>query len=684
MMKLFRRSKKSKSDKSQAAFNYDRDPRFPPVADDHGPYDSYHKKNGHSLGSNAGGGYAYQKDTHFRAEPINNGVFAPWLELPTPILQRVFAFVCPHCRDESYETCEQSALEDACMLCDVRDLSHAGMVCKEWRKAAIPMMYHSIRIDSVHYCEREIYLSDKRKRRTRFDRNGVPEDTASARLQLLCRSLREDPTRLGKMVQYFKTPYMLRESKTADLARTIAVLPNLRYLDLPEGVSVGDPAYATLTLEIQARCPDLRKMSYIGGSERNLEALASGTVWTKLEVLELGRINMDPQILRHVLSTMQFLRALKVSESRVIDDDIFKHNDVLPPLPALEELILKETPRVTSGGLVAYLSRQDVQWRLKVLSLHDTGVHPQALQDVLANAPNLQTLSLIDEVDTAFPMSTSAPPLANFSLRTLRYEITASPNTSPYVGMTQGYYNYLAQSLFAGGFPSLVSLYVRDDNFPDLLLGLPPPMPGYAGSPQRPGSSGSMGIFSMGSSPSLSPTSTGGYPAPNHGNLAPFGGGNTNRFSSNNPFANAQKSFGAAGNGLGPPMLTLNQTLAVYTKGDDDNDWGLIKMDPYDNPGYAGGRGVGSGPRHGRSSSTNTENRPLSSYGLADVGSGWREGSGGARKSIMVGNGAGGFLAVPSGNEGPFPRRRSEGMGADEWPRPMSSQGIKGDKDLWR
>ncbi|KAH8199801.1 hypothetical protein TruAng_006024 [Truncatella angustata] len=683
MMKLFRRSKKSKSEKTQSNSNYDDDSRYASGGPSgHGPqYGNGHKKNGYSLGS--AGGYPHQKDNRFAATPINNGVFAPWLELPAPILQRVLSFVCPHSRDESYETCEQSAIEDACMLCDLRDISHAGMVCRGWRKVAVPMMYHSIRIDAVHYCEREIYLSEKRKRKTKFDRNGLPEDTASARLQLLCRTLRDDPTRLGKMVQYFKTPYMLRESKTADLARTIAVLPNLKYLDLPEGVFLGDPQYATLTMEVQARCPDLRKMSYIGGSEHNLQALGSGTVWQKLEVLELGKINMDPQVLRHVLSAMQYLRALKVSESRVMDDDIFKHNDVLPPLPALEELILIETPRVTASGLVAYLSRQDVQYRLKVLSLHDAGVHPQALQDVLANAPNLQTLSLIHEVDTAFPMSNTIPPLANFALKTLRYEVSASPNVNPYLGMTQGYYNYLAQSLFAGGFPCLTSLYVRDPNFPDLLLGLPPPVPGYAGSQQRPGSSGSMGMFSLGSSGSLSPTNTGGFTAPNHGLVAP--GGNTNRFSSNNPFANVQRNFGSAGNGLGPPMLSLNQPLEVFTKGDDDNDWGLIKMDPYDNPGYAGGRGVGSGPRHGRSSSTHTLERPLSSYGLSDVGAGWREGTGGARKSIMIGNGAGGFLAVPQGNEGPFPRRRSEGTGSDEWPRPMSSSGkIKGDKDMWR
>ncbi|KAI0129977.1 hypothetical protein BJ170DRAFT_593517 [Xylariales sp. AK1849] len=672
MMKLFRRSKKQKAEESQPHFDYNRDTRYAsaPSSQHPGQQQPYINSNGNSNGNGHGYGYG-SNGGHIQSRRARQN---KWLELPTPILQRVFAFVCPHSSDETYETCEQSAIEDACMLCDLRDLAHAAMACKLWRKAGVPLMYHSIRIDAVHYCEREIYLSDKRKRRSRFDRNGMPEDTASARLHLLCRTLRDDPTRLGKMVQYLKTPYMLRESQASDLARTIAVLPNLRYVDLPEGIFVDDPAYATLKLEVQARCPDLRKMSYMGGSERSLEALGMGQAWTRLEVLELGKINMDPQVLRHVLAVLTSLRALKVTESRVVDDDIFKHNDMLPAIPALEELILKETPRVTSGGLVAYLSRQDVQWRLKVLSLTDTGVHAQALQDVLVSAPNLQALSIIDQVDTAFPAMTSAiPPLASFSLETLRFEITASPAVSPYAGMTQGYYNYLASSLFSGGFPRLHTLYVRDQHFPDLLLGLPPPAPGFAGgSTQRPGSSSSMGMFSMSSSGSLSPNNT--------------GGASTARFSSNNPFANAAPRFtGAAGNGLGPPMLSLNHPLAIYTKGEDDMDWGIIKMDPFDNPGYAGGRGAGRGSiSHGRSSSANAS-RPLSSYGLADMGAGWREGAGGARKSVMVGNGAGGFLAVPGEqSSGPFGRKGSQGGGSDEWPRPMSSAGGKETKDLWR
>lgn len=53
------------------------------------------------------------------------------------ILNRIFGFVCPHSLDESYETCEQSSIEDACMLCDLRDLAACVGVSKRWREVAI-------------------------------------------------------------------------------------------------------------------------------------------------------------------------------------------------------------------------------------------------------------------------------------------------------------------------------------------------------------------------------------------------------------------------------------------------------------------------------------------------------------------------------------------------------------------
>ena len=65
-----------------------------------------------------------------------------WLleQLPDPVLERIFAFVCPHTQDETYETQEQSSVEDACMLCDLRDLAHCVQVSRRWRKAAVRVL----------------------------------------------------------------------------------------------------------------------------------------------------------------------------------------------------------------------------------------------------------------------------------------------------------------------------------------------------------------------------------------------------------------------------------------------------------------------------------------------------------------------------------------------------------------
>jgi hypothetical protein len=60
--------------------------------------------------------------------------------LPSAIIDRIFGFVSPLANDESYETCEESALDDSCPLCELRDLSHCGQVSKRWRSIAIRLM----------------------------------------------------------------------------------------------------------------------------------------------------------------------------------------------------------------------------------------------------------------------------------------------------------------------------------------------------------------------------------------------------------------------------------------------------------------------------------------------------------------------------------------------------------------
>ncbi|PNY26074.1 Uncharacterized protein TCAP_03989 [Tolypocladium capitatum] len=573
-------------------------------------------------------------------------------QVPPAVLRRIFAFVCPHSQDESYETCEESANDVGCMLCDLRDLSHCAQVSRSWRASAMVVLYHSVRIDPVHYCKLEAFLAEKRKKTSRFDRNGIPEDPALARLRLLRRTVRDDPTRIGKLVQFLKTPYMIRESCHVELAQTIAVLPNLQYVDLPEGMYSDEPNYATLRLEVQARCPNLRKMTYVRGSERSFAMLASGQVWTYLEVLDLDRVDVNPMILRGVLGSLTRLRALKVAETPSFSDEVMASDDGLPLLPALEELVLKDTPRMTTAGLVEYLSWHEAQKALRVLTLKDTGVQPWRLQEILAMAPALRTFAMQAKVSEPFPTAEAPQPLASKRLRTLRFEISGTSKAGPYAA--PGYYSYLASSILSGSLPRLRRLYVQDEDFPDKLSGLPPPSAAFG----RGSSSSNTGAPALRVAPAV-PTSP----------LSPS-------FSrSFRPPSPPRQAVPALRNRSNPQAQRaaphqLTQTLEVYTKTDEYGKWNFARVDSYT------GAGAGAGPARSQ--------RPVSSYGLAaDVaGQGWDRGE--ARRSVMIGNGTSGFLPVP-GNNGAETLGLSPPRGFPEALRPHSSGGESArTRDAWK
>ena len=489
--------------------------------------------------------------------------------------------------------------------------------------------YHSVRIDPVHYCKLEAVLAERRKKTKRFDRNGIPEDVALARLRLLRRTVRDDPTRIGGTMQFLKTPYQIRESCYVELAQTIAVLPNLKYVDLPEGMFSDEPAYATLRLEVQARCPNIRKTTYMGGAEGSFEMLAQGQIWTHLEVLELNRLHVDPMVLRQVLSSLPNLRALKVAETHSLSDEVLVADENLPPLPALEELVIKDTPRLTAAGLVEYLSWYETQENLRVLMLKDTGIAPWRLQEVLAMAPQLRTLAVQSRVSDSFPTDKNVQLLQHKRLRTLRYEITAAPRAGPYA--THGYHSYLASSILSGGLPRLRKLFVLDEKLPDQLQNLPPPGASFAASRTRTLSNGSSNMAPPALRISPPPPGKPLPPSPLSPPRMPLSPGrNASRFSSNNPFAQPVPSPAQPQPQPQPHMLP-KQTLEIFTKTDENGKWNFSRVDS-----FTGGQASAS-------------RRPQSGYGLAaDVaGQDWDGGE--ARRSVMIRDAATGFLAVPPG-----------------------------------
>lgn len=135
MRKFFRRSKKPSSDLSAAATPSSSSSWKPSLgkSNKRNSYDEmervkYRMYNGR------------QQAAYYNSAVEHSSVRVPWLELPPRVLERVFTFICPHASDDTYENCESSAIEDACMLCDLRDLAHAGLVCRAWRRSAIKVM----------------------------------------------------------------------------------------------------------------------------------------------------------------------------------------------------------------------------------------------------------------------------------------------------------------------------------------------------------------------------------------------------------------------------------------------------------------------------------------------------------------------------------------------------------------
>ena len=418
-----------------------------------------------------------------------------------------------------------------------------------------------MRIDTVHYCHREADLAAKRKRRSYI---GDPKDPPHQRLHLFSNSVRENQF-LARQVQYLKTPYMTREVCKTDLARTVSVLPNLRYIDLPDGFYKDDPSSNTLKQELQARCGDIRQMKYAGGAEESFQMLAQTRQWPNLESLEVFNLAVDPEMIADVVVSLKALRHIKFTSSHSLDDSMFGSTriNLFPPLAVLE---FQDTPNISANGLLAYLSYPKAKQALKSLTLANTGILPSDLFQILAAAPSLTSLHINESVTRALPQS-QTPAIASCSLRTLHYEIT-NANLSPrgLSSPSDSYYSCLSSSILSGSLPSLTHLYALCTSLPTMLL--PPPQPTFA----------------------LNGTS--------------------------NPYQ--------------PVDDVISRPLRLYTKAVTEMEWNLTLMNP-------------PTPADRRGSATTT--RPMSLYLENQRGPRWREKG---RESVMVGNGFGGFLAVPS------------------------------------
>ena len=79
-------------------------------------------------------------DIRYQPPPagISNGQPKPHpsSRFSTTLFRELFSYVCPHSRDDSYISCEESMIDGGCMLCDMRDLSQCVLVNKQWAEVA--------------------------------------------------------------------------------------------------------------------------------------------------------------------------------------------------------------------------------------------------------------------------------------------------------------------------------------------------------------------------------------------------------------------------------------------------------------------------------------------------------------------------------------------------------------------
>lgn len=412
----------------------------------------------------------------------------------------------------------------------------------------------------MHYCEREADLAAKRKRRSFFDRSHNStflRDAPQQRLSLFVKTVREKNF-LASQVQYLKMSYMTRETAKADLARAVSVLPNLRYVDLPEGFYSDDFSSNTLKQELQMHCPNIRSMRYQAGAERSFAALAQSKHWRNLEKLELTRLHLEPAVLVQGLSLFSSLHHIKLANLPLLDDSVFKGVPSAPRFPPVASLWIEDASHISIEALIAYVSRPETHEVFATLRLANTSISPASLHKILAITPNLTSVHISENVTRAL-LPEPVPPLASRALKSLHYEISsASASTHSLQNPAESYYNYLASSIMSGSLPSLVSVYALSLTITELLL----PFPAA-------------------------------------------------------PFANK-----ANGN---PPYRGIVRPLCLYTKSIAELEWNLTIITP-----------PTAKQRRGSISAT----RPVSLIGLPSGSRG--------RDSVMVGNGFGGFLVVPS------------------------------------
>lgn len=389
-------------------------------------------------------------------------------QLPVGILTNIFNYLCPHSSDEGYESSEDSLAGNGCPLCNTRDLSQASRVCRKWRAAARPLLYQNVRLEQVHYCELEEELWRRRNRRSFFSNpNTDSNEPVKVRMRLLYRTIQENEE-IANTVLYLKAPFWVREGCKQELTLLVSLLPNLRYVDLPQAVYTADNS-CPLLATMKSRSSHLRYMGWRAGSEQSFIHSGSDQPWKMLEVITLSNMKLDDTQLQSVLASMPNLKSIKLEEMAYLTDALFDTNAM--GFPLVKSLIIQECPKLTITGITEYLLSQCHEPTLEELTLTRSGFIPDQLNAILEIAPVLRVLSITCEVSKPCPSSKNLHYLSSTSLQEVTFDITNSDSSQGLTAGAPSYYQYLADSLCHGTLPKLKKMYVDEARFSVRLRG---------------------------------------------------------------------------------------------------------------------------------------------------------------------------------------------------------------------
>lgn len=395
---------------------------------------------------------------------------SPVSQLPAAILATIFGYISPHSSDETYESSEASLAGHGCPLCNTRDLAQASQVCRRWHALVQKPLYQNVRLEQVHYCGLEEELWERRNRRSFFSNaDSDSNEPVKTRMRLLYRTIQENEG-IAFTILYIKAPYWVREGCKQELTLLVSLVPNLRYVDLPQAVFIADSS-CPLLATLKSRSSQLRLMGWESGSEQVFIHAGSEQPWKMLEVVSLSNMKIDDTQLQSVLVTLPHLRSVKLVEMAHLTDALFNSDTESMGFPLVKSLVIEQCYKITVAGIRQYILLQTTEPTLEELTLTSTGIIPDQLNSILNIALALRVLSITCEVSKPCPPLSQLPYLSSTSLREIKYEVVDSSSSEGLTASAPSYYQYLADSLCTGKLPCLKKMHANEARFNVRLRG---------------------------------------------------------------------------------------------------------------------------------------------------------------------------------------------------------------------